>query len=79
MDCSTIIMIKNQTGWGCPDLDRGLRLPKPVGYQATPQPQLASDLRIGKKFNYLPQKLSFVFERQKICHFHPYILAVFLY
>jgi hypothetical protein len=26
------------TKWGCPDLNRGLRLPKPVGYQATPQP-----------------------------------------
>ena len=23
--------------WACPDLDRSLRLPKPKGYQATPQ------------------------------------------
>jgi hypothetical protein len=28
----------NDYKWGCPDLDRGLRLPKPVGYQATPHP-----------------------------------------
>ncbi len=24
--------------WGCPDLNRSHRLPKPEGYQATPQP-----------------------------------------